>query len=126
MATDTEKHGSFVAGGTISKGMVCILDTTNNYPYCVVATDDTSVILGVAAHDAVSGESVELHTTCGDVVLMRASGDISEGDNVCPDGSNDGEVKTAASGDQVCGKAMEAGSADTLFRVQLKSGWLLA
>lgn len=122
---DTQKQGGYIAGAAIERGDLIKLDTTNNYPYVIKTAADTDVVIGYATADAASGEAVQYETICGNVHLVRASAAISEGDNIAP--AADGEVKTAASGNQVCGQAMEAASgADVEFRCLLYHGWLLA
>jgi len=101
------------------------LDTTNNYPYMVQTSADTDIALVVALAAAAAEEELQYMPIGGHFGVARAGAAISEGDNIAP--TTTGEVKTAASGDQVMGKAMEAASgANVEFRVFFYHGWLLA
>lgn len=115
-----------MAGEALTLGYVVELDTTNDYPYVIKTTLDTSIALGVVLADAESGHAVNLCTEPGQVVVGYCSGAVTEGTFLCPDGANDGQVKTAASGDQICAVAMETTTAAGEFRMLFFHGWLKA
>jgi len=121
--TTANKQGGFIAGAAISRGWLIMLDATNNYPYVVKTAADTDFAIGVATADAASGEAVQCEMLDGNVHTVY--GTATEGAEICPDGGNDGYVKDAASGDQICGIAMEAATA-THFRALLRNGGLKA
>ncbi|MCA9729804.1 MAG: DUF2190 family protein [Candidatus Eisenbacteria bacterium] len=79
---------------------------------------DTDISVGFAQTAATaSGEYVEVRHY--GVTRAIASGAISRGTRVAPDAS--GKVKTAATGDQVCGIALEAAGANNdLIRVLIE------
>jgi hypothetical protein len=122
----TESKPGLIAGEAITKGYL-IMPTSGSFPTVEATALDTSVPIGVATADAAIGEEVPYEPLDGNVRLLYASGAISEGDNICPDGANDGQVKTAAAGDQVCGIAnIEATTGAGLFRATAFQGHLLA
>lgn len=125
--TDVAVGGNFIAYAAITKNYLFSLYSTDAYPYVVATENDTSEPIGVALADAAAGEVVKHALMDGKVHSLVASGAISEGAYVCPDGSADGKIKTAASGDQVCGQAMIASlaSGDTI-PVLCFHGWLKA
>jgi hypothetical protein len=108
-----------VAGEAITRGYVLELSSIANDGITVIAAEsDTSFVLGVALRDAASGESFPM-LPIGPVVTMY--GTATAGAQVVPNGASDGAVKVAASGDEVCGVALEAASSAE-FRAMLGAG----
>ena len=125
--TDIQTNHGFIASATVTKNHLVMLDTSNNFPYVLRTTNDTDSPIGIALADAVSGEVIPLAPLDGKVHSLVASGAISEGAYVCPDGGSDGKIKTAASGDQICGTAQMASLADgDIIPVLCFHGWLKA
>lgn len=94
-----------------------------------VAPSDTDgeVIVGVALHDASSGEVVDVVREAGGVRLTSGSGSISAGDPVASDGgtSENGEVETAVAADHVIGTAKrddDGTNADVIVSLNLQPG----
>ena len=75
----------------------------------VVSAADTDVVIGVIQSGADASEANVPVCIFGQT-KAKASGAITKGARVCPDSS--GRIKAAASGDLVCGVALEAAGAD--------------
>jgi hypothetical protein len=75
----------------------------------VVSAADTDVVLGIVQDGAAASASAAAVCVFGQTKAI-ASGEILKGARVCPDSS--GRVKTAASGDLVCGIALSAAAVD--------------
>lgn len=75
----------------------------------VVSAADTDVVIGVIQSGADASEANVPVCIFGQT-KAKASGAIAKGARVCPDSS--GRIKTAATGDLVCGVALEAAAAN--------------
>lgn len=111
---------SVVAGEAITRGYCLELSSITGGGITVIAAEaDTSFVLGVALQDAASGEVFQA-MPAGPVVTLY--GTATAGVQVTVDGSGtDGQVKDAASGDEVLGVALEAATASE-FRAMLNVG----
>jgi len=110
MATLIKSEG-WTAGGTISKHRALEYDATGGFPEVQHGSADTDIPVAVSLNDATETNPTALQTAPWEgVIAATASGAITNGDKVCIDSS--GKVKTAASGDYVCGQALIAASND--------------
>lgn len=126
MATGTTAKRSYeagnvttrIAGGTIPKGALCKLHSTEGQ--VVVTTAITDRVRGVALNAAVSGEIVELQTAGSCQVLVGEA--IALGAEVMPIGTGGGKGATAAGA-----TAVSCGIAETLTDTdgQFAQVWLL-
>jgi predicted transcriptional regulator len=120
MATGTTAKRSYesgnvttrIAGGTIPKGALVMLHSTEGQ--VVVTTAITNTPIGVALNAAASGEIVEIQT--GGVCQVLVAAGIALGAQVMPDGSGGGKAATAAGATaQSCGLAETLTDTDGQF-----------
>ena len=105
--SDTRHSGPFsvTLTETVTKGMCMILGT---YPAAVVSTGDTVYPLGTALSDGVSGETI-LVEPMGNGKIVIGLGTATAGSPIAP--SSSGSYQVCASGDRMCGLAIDSATA---------------
>ena len=120
---------NWIAGGTITKYRLLMLDSSNPEAELIHTSADTDVPKAVSTNAATATNPSALEyeiLTPGMMFTVTASGAITAGAKVAPDSS--GRVKAAATGDYYFAEALEAASndGDNIVCVVSLCGHLLA
>lgn len=106
---DTIQHGQTL-GGTAAADLLgrraVVFDTSGTVAYAGAGV----LIDGVILYDVLTGAGITVFLSAGEA-RMIAGAAIARGDKLTP-GATAGKLVTAAAGDIVCGKALEAAAAD--------------
>lgn len=111
----------FTAGGAITKGAIVKFGADEHT--VVVATTTTEQLLGVAEHDAASGEAVRVLMSNGET-QVKAGGTITLGALVTSGAAGVGVAAAPAQGVNAfyVGRAMKAAASGDLFPVHVFPG----
>lgn len=107
---------SFLAGGTITKGAIVMFGSDDNT--VVVGTAATDLLIGVALHNALSGERIEVQLM--GVAEIKLGGTVARGGDVTSGAAGVGvALSAAATIKSSIGKAMASGVTGDIIPVQL-------
>ncbi|MCO6436540.1 MAG: DUF2190 family protein [Phycisphaerae bacterium] len=107
---------SFVAGGAIAEGAIVKFGSDDDS--VVVATAATDLLIGVASHDAASGERVEVDLV--GITYVKLGGNVTRGNDITATTAGAGiALAAAATIKSSVGKAMASGSSGDLCPVML-------
>lgn len=109
-----QNHGensllSFEAAEDILQGQLLELDTDSSGRTVEPSDGDGTKAIGFAEYSVSSGEMVSVAVAGAVVRATSGTGSIASGDSITAEGDTgeEGEVKTAASGDWIIGTALE-------------------